>query len=110
MPAWADDFDSSSGDSGGGALLAFLALGPVVYFAIYFFYRNTHARHRHEKETEVAVDNLAVGDHLVEHKRRTRDRKLPGANSDQLVGAANGAGRSQTLGRNAAETLRKITG
>jgi hypothetical protein len=67
-------------------VLAILAAGPVVYTLILLRYRNKSARHHYETETEVKVDSMVQGDDLVEHKRRTKDSKLRGANATTMHG------------------------
>ncbi|MCL1897829.1 MAG: hypothetical protein FWG16_03280 [Micrococcales bacterium] len=77
--------ESEEGNSSWGAL-ALLALGPIVYGVIYARYRNPSARHKYESETDVKIDHLAQVDQFVEQRKKTRDSKLPGANSTQLRG------------------------
>lgn len=82
---------SESGDPRAFGLLLLL-LGPLVYTLIYLRYRNPGARHHYERETEAWIDGLKTGDTYLESRRRTRDEKIPGANSTELKGAG-GAGK-----------------
>jgi len=87
MPAqatvWLAESDSSDSDWGPFALLA---LGPIVYFAIYGFYRNPAARHKYETDTDVKIDHLEQTDQPIGSRKGTRDAVLPGANSTKLLG------------------------
>jgi len=84
--------ESDSDDGNWGPLALFL-LGPIVYGLIYAIYRNPDARHKYESETDVKIDHLEQTDQLVERRTRTRDSKLPGANSTQLRGNPLNSGR-----------------
>lgn len=78
---------SSSEDSGGNIGLLFLLAGPVFYAIIYFRYRNTHQRHKHEKETEAEVHDMQAGDHFVQRRKGLQSSTMSGANHKDVRGA-----------------------
>jgi hypothetical protein len=67
-----------------GALL-FLA-GPIFFGVTYARYRNRDARHYHERETPVSMDNLQVYDTFVNRLTEQRTAMISGANSQQVNG------------------------
>lgn len=64
----------------------FFLLGPIVYGVVYLFYRNSNARHKYESETQTSVADVVARDEFVEHRTKTRDSKLDGANDKSLLG------------------------
>jgi hypothetical protein len=70
------------------AVLTLLIAGPLVYAWIHLRYRNKHARHHYESETEVKVESMVATDNLIARRRGTRDSKLPGANAGKTRGNA----------------------
>lgn len=78
----ADSDEGSLGDLG----WFFFLLGPIVYVVVYLFYRNPNARHRYESETQTSVADVVAQDEFVEHRTRTRNSKLDGANDKKLLG------------------------
>lgn len=79
---------ASSGDEGDGNIgLLFLLAGPVFYAVIYFRYRNTHQRHKHEKETEAEVHDMQAGDHFVQRRTGLSSSTMSGANHEDVRGS-----------------------
>ena len=78
---------SSDEDGFGNLGLILLLAGPAFYALIYFRYRNTHRRHKHEKETEAEVDNLQAGDHFVQRRTGLSNSTMAGANHKDVRGA-----------------------
>lgn len=79
---------ASSGDDDGGNIgLLFLLAGPAFYALIYFRYRNTHRRHKHEKETEAEVHDMQAGDHFVRRRTGLKSSTMSGANHKAVRGA-----------------------
>ena len=79
---------ADSGDAEGLRLvgLLFFLAGPLVYFAVYSFYRNPDARHLYEEDTDTTYTNLAMNDQFLESKKGTTDSELDGTNSEHLFG------------------------
>ena len=62
-----------------------LAIAGVVYFAImYLRYRNTNARHYHEKETKTAIENLQKSDIFIRKLTGLTNSKMSGANNTKV--------------------------
>lgn len=78
---------SSSSDDGGGFGLVFLASGFVFYAIVYFMYRNTNKRHKHESETEAATHNMRADDQLIRSMKGLSNSKMSGANNTAVRGA-----------------------
>ncbi|MDR2197669.1 MAG: hypothetical protein LBO07_06885 [Coriobacteriales bacterium] len=92
-------FDS---DSNGGAYagLVLLASGFLYYALIYRRYRNQDKRHRHERETRAAIENVQVFDQFRQHRKGLRSAAMVGRNDELIEGALNVGGEgllSQTL-------------
>ncbi|MCL2114586.1 MAG: TFIIB-type zinc ribbon-containing protein [Methanobrevibacter sp.] len=61
------------------------ALAGIVYFAyVYFTYRNTHARHYHEKVTKATMENLKKSDIFVQKLTGLTNSKMNGANNTNV--------------------------
>jgi hypothetical protein len=68
-----------------GAIL-FLA-GPIFFGVTYMRYRNRGARHYHERETPVNMENLQVYDNFASRLLEQRSSTIPGANGQQVNGS-----------------------
>lgn len=91
---------ADSDDGGGWSSIGYLFLlsGVVFYLIMYFRYRNTHQRHRHESETEAKRANETVQDQFLKKKRGLRSSTMSGANHRQVKGSLNkGAGAAEQL-------------
>lgn len=64
----------------------FLLSGIIYFFVIYNKYRNTGARHSHERETKSNMKNLRSEDHFVRHKNRLSNSRMDGANNNRISG------------------------
>ena len=65
-------------------------VGGVGYAgAIYAKYRNTKARHSHEKETTTKVSALRKVDVFKKHLKKLRNSRMSGANNDKVHGSTN---------------------
>lgn len=63
-------------------------LSGIIYFIIYYSkYRNTDARHYHEKETKTNMFNLLTTDVYVKRLVRLPDPKIKGANNTKVNGS-----------------------
>lgn len=78
-------FSDASSDIG----VLFLSSG-FVYF-IYFFlrYRNSNARHYHEKETKNDISNIMKSDQLVKRQRGLRNSRISRENGGDVQGGMN---------------------
>ena len=64
-----------------------LLLGGIIYYIVmYNKYRNSGARHAHEKETKKNVTNLRKVDNLIRRKTRLKNSSMNGANNTQVKG------------------------
>ena len=64
-----------------------LLLGGIIYYIVmYNRYRNSGARHAHEKETKKNVTNLRKVDNLIKRKKRLKNSHMDGANNTQVRG------------------------
>ncbi len=62
-----------------------LALGGIGYFVfIYYRYRNTNARHYHEKETNSTMKNLRKSDKFIRQLTGLRNSDMDGANNTNV--------------------------
>ncbi|MDR0771630.1 MAG: TFIIB-type zinc ribbon-containing protein [Candidatus Peribacteria bacterium] len=62
-----------------------LALAGFVFFAYYYFeYRNTHARHYHEKETKATMENIQKSDIFIRNLTGLSNSKMNGANNTNV--------------------------
>lgn len=59
----------------------FLLSGLVYFLFIYLRYRNTNARHKHEKETKASMNNVRKSDRLVKRLTGLTNSKMSGANN-----------------------------
>ncbi len=64
----------------------FLLSGIIYFFVIYNKYRNTGARHSHERETKSNMKNLRSVDDFVRHKTRLSSSTMDGANNKRISG------------------------
>lgn len=69
----------------------FLLSGFVYYFVIYGKYRNTGARHYHEKETKSKMLNLKKVDRFVIKRTRLDKPTMEGANNKKVSGTLRNA-------------------
>lgn len=60
--------------------------GIIYYFVIYGKYRNTGARHYHEKETKSKISNLKKVDSFVRKRTRLDRSTMEGANNKKVSG------------------------
>lgn len=66
----------------------FLLVG-LIYFAImYFRYRNSNARHYHEKETKKTMSNLKTVDKLIRRETGLTNSMMLGANNTKIGNAS----------------------
>ena len=59
----------------------FALAGPVYFAIIYARYRNTGARHAHEKETKAEMANIKKADKLLKRLTGLKDARMQGANN-----------------------------
>ena len=80
---------SSSGpsDDGSWVPLLFLLSGPVFFFVMYTYYRNTDKRHRHETETSAEVVGMQAFDERVDHVTGSSYASKQDANHREVRGA-----------------------
>jgi len=64
----------------------FLLSGIVFYFIIYFRYRNSNARHKHELETKTEMNNLITKDNYIERRKGLSDAMISGCNNTYVSG------------------------
>lgn len=64
----------------------FLLSGIIYYFVIYGKYRNTGARHYHEKETKSKMSNLKKVDRFIIKRTRLDKSTMEGANNKKVSG------------------------
>ena len=67
----------------------FLLSGFIYYSIIHSKYRNTGARHSHEKETNSKIRNLRKIDNFVRKKTRLSNSRMEGANNTRVSGSHN---------------------
>lgn len=84
---------ASSGDSEGdirylGLLLLFS--GFVFYGFVYFRYRNSDKRHKHESETEATMLDVRAADNQINTLKGVSNARLKGANNHVVHGAKQG--------------------
>ncbi|HBU11934.1 MAG TPA: hypothetical protein DEB31_04180 [Clostridiales bacterium] len=63
--------DDGDGDTEDGAQYIGLLAGPVFYAAVMKKYSGSGKRHKHERETEHHVSNMAVYDNFVKEVKRS---------------------------------------
>ena len=62
-------------------------LSGIIYFCVkYGKYRNTGARHYHEKETKSQMKNLRKVDEFVKRRNRLSNSRMDGANNNRVNG------------------------
>lgn len=64
----------------------FLLSGLIYFFVQYTRYRNSNARHYHEKETKTEMFNLENVDRLVKRRKGLSNSRIEGANNTQVSG------------------------
>lgn len=69
--------------------LLFLASGFVYFGVMFFRYRNTNQRHRHESETKAVVDAVQGSDVYARSVNRQIATSMRGANNKAVRGARN---------------------
>ena len=61
------------------------SIAGFIYFAyIYFRYRNTNARHFHEKETKATMENLKESDVFITQRTGLTNSRMSGANNRKV--------------------------
>ena len=68
---------------------AFLLLGFIFFGIMYFRYRNSNARHKHETETKYNISSVVGNDRFVEHRRGLSNSMMHGANNKSVLGKTN---------------------
>ena len=71
----------------------FLLSGIIFFIVNYMRYRNSNARHHHEKETKTKMFNLRKMDNLIKRQKGLSNHQMAGANNTKV----NGQNISQTL-------------
>lgn len=66
-----------------------LSIGIVFYLIMYARYRNADERHAYEKETKNKISNIKSVDNFIEQRKRLRNRKIKGANNENVNGKYN---------------------
>lgn len=62
-------------------------LSGVAYFAFYYFrYRNSNARHSHEKETKAKMENVRKSDNFIKKLTGLSNSSMAGANNTKVNG------------------------
>lgn len=67
----------------------FLLSGVLYFLIIYGKYRNSGARHNHEKYTKTNMSNLVKSDKLVRREKRLSNSRMEGANNTMVNGSLN---------------------
>lgn len=67
----------------------FLLSGVLYFLIICGKYRNSGARHNHEKDTKTNMSNLVKSDKLVRREKRLSDSRMEGANNTRVDGSLN---------------------
>lgn len=65
----------------------FLIAGFIYFAIIYGKYRNSGARHNHEKETKKNMTDVKTLDNFIEHKRGLRESSMKEANNRAVNGS-----------------------
>lgn len=70
------------------SFLAFILLlaGPIFYVVNYFRYRNSGARHYHEKETKHEMTNVSEVDQYIKHRTDLSNSSIAGRNNKKVRG------------------------
>lgn len=64
----------------------FLLSGFVYFIVMYMRYRNSNARHHHEKETKTKMFNLRKLDNLIKRQKGLSNSRMTGANNTKVSG------------------------
>lgn len=64
----------------------FLLSGFIFFLVMYMRYRNSSARHHHEKETKTRMFNLRKIDNLIKRQKGLSNPKIAGANNKRVSG------------------------
>lgn len=64
----------------------FLLSGFVYFLVMYMRYRNSNARHHHEKETKTKMFNLRKLDNLIKRQKGLSNSRMTGANNTKVSG------------------------
>ena len=64
----------------------FLLAGFIYFFVMHIRYRNSNARHYHEKETKRNMSNLRKVDNLIKHQKRLTNSMIANANNEKVSG------------------------
>ena len=64
----------------------FLLSGFVYFFIMYLRYRNSNARHHHEKETMAKMFSLRKLDNFIKRQKGLTNSKIKGANNTKVSG------------------------
>lgn len=67
----------------------FLLSGVLYFLIIYGKYRNSGARHNHEKDTKTNMSNLVKSDKLIRREKRLSNSRMEGANNTRVDGSLN---------------------
>lgn len=104
--AWLWFFMGIDVDEDNPALLGLIGLTPgfIYYWWMTNRYRNMSARHYHEAETKATSEDIKSTDTLVEHRKRLRNSKIEGMNSEVVTGTLAG-GTTKMMGEKMAAAL-----
>ena len=97
------------GDGAGLGLLGFTP-GFIFYGMMWMKYRNTTARHYHEKETKATIENLQQADNFVEHRTKLRNSRIAGANNTAVAGSHNSSVGGEAGAIKVAKGMAKFSG
>ena len=75
----------------GFSIIASLVVGLIYFAILYSKYRNTGARHTHEKETKHEITNVRKVDNFVKKEHGLSNSSISGKNSDRVNGANGGS-------------------
>jgi hypothetical protein len=92
------------------AMLGLLGYTPgfIFYWIMWMKYRNTNARHYHEKETKATIENLKQMDDFVEHRLKLPNPMMDGANNAAVKGSMNNSGNK--IGKSSEAAMRLVKG
>lgn len=64
-----------------------LSLSGIAFFTLFYFkYRNSNARHKHEKETKSNISNLRTVDQFIKKRKGLSNSRIQGANNNRVSG------------------------
>ena len=70
-----------------GEVGKFLFLGGIIFFLIMFFrYRNSNKRYKHEKDSKKQISNIKSIDKFIKNKKRLNNSRMIGANNNRING------------------------